>query len=86
MHGRAGGSEKAAELDLKLGFEVPETLTFRPANRCPVGFAMMLRTYKRQLVALLRLPFCMVYSEALQKTIFFWEDEDTTNGVDGSRR
>jgi hypothetical protein len=69
--------QKAAEFGLKLGFEPPDTLTFQPANRCPVEFAITLKAYKPQLLTLLRLRFCMVYSELLNETIFFCEDEAT---------
>jgi hypothetical protein len=69
--------QKAAELGLKLGFEPPNTLTFQPANRCPMEFAITLQAHKPQLLALLRLRFCMVYSELLEETIFFCEDENT---------
>ena len=69
--------QKAAELGFKLGFEVPETLTFQPANRCPIEFANTLRVYKPQLLTLLKLPFVMAYSEVLGETIFLCEDEAT---------
>ena len=69
--------QKAAEFGLKLSFEPPDTLTFQPANRCPAEFAITLQAHKPQLLALLRLPFVMVYSEALEETIFFAEDEAT---------
>ena len=69
--------QKAAEFGLKLGFEPPDTLTVQPANRCPVEFAITLKAHKPQLLTLLRLRFCMVYSEVLEGTIFFCEDEDT---------
>jgi len=69
--------QRAAELGLKLGIEPPGTLTLEPAKRCSVEFAHTLRGYKPQLLALLKLPFCMVFSEVLQETIFFCEDEDT---------
>jgi hypothetical protein len=69
--------QKAAEFGLKLGFEPPDTLTFQPANRCPVEFAITLRAHKSQLLTLLRLPFVMVFSQILEETIFFCEDEDT---------
>jgi hypothetical protein len=69
--------QKAAELGFKLGFEVPETLTFQPANRCPIEFANTLRVYKPQLLTLLKLPFVMAYSEVLGETIFLCEDETT---------
>jgi|SRR5207248_4014176 len=69
--------QKAAEFGLKLGFEPPDTLTFQPANRCPVEFTITLKAYKPQLLTLLRLRFCMMYSELLKETIFFCEDEAT---------
>ena len=73
--------QKAAEFGLKLGFKPPDTLTFQPANRCPVEFAITLQTHKPQLLNLLRLPFCMVYSKALEETIFFCEDEATKGAL-----
>jgi hypothetical protein len=69
--------EKAGEFGLKLGFESPDTLTVQPANHCPVEFAITLKAHKPQLLSLLRLPFCMAYSETLQETIFLCQDEDT---------
>ena len=69
--------QRAAELGLKLGFEPPDTLTLKPASRCPAKFADALRAHKPQLLALLRLPFVMVESQILEETIFFCQDEDT---------
>ena len=69
--------QKAAEFGLKLGFEPPDTLKFQPANRCPIEFAITLKAHKPQLLALLRLRFCMVYSKLLKETILFCEDEAT---------
>lgn len=69
--------QKAAELGLKLGFEPPGTLTLQPARVCSVEFAQALKAHKPALLALLRLPFCMVYSRTLQEAIFFCEDEAT---------
>jgi hypothetical protein len=69
--------QQAAKLGLKLGLEPPNTLTLQPAKRCSTEFANTLRGYKLQLLSLLKLPFCMVFSEVLQETIFFCEDEDT---------
>jgi len=37
----------------------------------------VLKSHKPQLLALLELPFRMVYSKALEETIFFCEDEAT---------
>lgn len=73
--------KKAAHFGLKLGFEPPSTLTFQPANRCPVEFAITLRGHKPRLLTLLGLRFCMVYSDALQKTIFFCGDENTKEAL-----
>ena len=69
--------QQAAQFGLKLGFEPPDTLTFQPANRCPIEFAITLKAHKPQLLTLLRLRFCMVYSELLKETIFFCENEAT---------
>jgi hypothetical protein len=69
--------QKAADIGLKLGLKQPDTLTVESAKRWPREFANTLQNYKPRLIALLRLPFVMVYSEALAETIFFCEDEDT---------
>src|SRR6266542_1450099 len=69
--------QKAAELGLNLGVEPPDTLTIQPSRLCSAEFAEALKTHKRALLALLRLPFVMVYSKTLDETIFFCEDEDT---------
>lgn len=68
---------RAAHFGLKLGIEPPDILTLQPANRCSVEFANTLRAYKPQLLTLLQLPFCVVYSRALGETICFCEDEAT---------
>ena len=57
--------QKAAELGLKLGIEPPDTLTVKPARLCSAEFAEALKAHKPALLALLRLPFVMVY---LQRT------------------
>ena len=69
--------QKAAELGLKLGFEPPDTLTVKPARLCSAEFTQALKAHKPALLALLRLPFAMVYSQTLGETIFFCEDEHT---------
>src|SRR5262245_46702300 len=69
--------QKATDLGLKLGSEGRQTLTVEPAERCPRAFADTLKDHKWHLLALLRLPFVMVFSEALGQTVFFCEDEDT---------
>jgi hypothetical protein len=40
-------------------------------------FADQLRAHKPDLLALLKLPFVMAYSETIQDTIFFCKDEAT---------
>jgi hypothetical protein len=69
--------QEATDLGLKLGSEGRHTLTVEPAERCPRAFADTLKDYKWHLLALLRLPFVMVYSETLKETTFFCEDEAT---------
>jgi hypothetical protein len=69
--------ERASELGLKLGVELPDTLTFQSVENCTPDFAETLQYYKPRLIGLLRLPFVMVFSEALGETIFFCQDEDT---------
>jgi hypothetical protein len=68
---------QAAELGLKLGVKDSRTLTVEPAERCPSEFADALRAHKWQLLVVLGLPFVMVYSKAIEETIFFCADEDT---------
>ena len=48
-----------------------------PGDHVPGDFVPLLKEHKPQLLALLRLPFCMVYSAVLQETIFLCEDEAT---------
>ena len=69
--------QRAADLGLKLAFEPPNTLTYEPIENCPAEFADALRSHKPQLLALLQLPFVMVFSQILEETIFFCEDEAT---------
>ena len=57
--------------------EQPDGLHVIPGEHCSPAFEETLRAYKPQLLALLRLPFVMVYSNALQETVFFCEDEAT---------
>ncbi len=68
---------KAADLGLKLSFTPPDTLDVKASGPWPQSFADTLRAHKPQLLALLKLPFVMVYSRALEETLFFCEDEDT---------
>jgi hypothetical protein len=69
--------QKAADLGLQLGLKPPDKLTVESEKSWPRDFAETLRDYKPQLLSLLRLPFCMVYSEVLEENIFFCEDKDT---------
>jgi len=69
--------QKAADLDLKLGFKPPDTLTVEAAKCWPKELAETLQDHKPRLLALLRLPFCMVFSQILGETIFFCENEQT---------
>jgi hypothetical protein len=69
--------QKAADLGLKLELKPPDTLTVESTKPWPRDFAETLQDYKPQLLTLLRLRFRMVYSELLQETIFFAEDEAT---------
>jgi hypothetical protein len=52
-------------------------LHVNPGEDCPPAFEKTLRAYKPQLLALLHLPFVMVYSQILEETVFFCENEDT---------
>jgi hypothetical protein len=67
--------EKAAQLGLKLGREGRDILTVEPPERCPPAFADTLKDHKWLLLDLLRLPFVMVYSKALEETVFYCQDE-----------
>ena len=69
--------KKAAALQIKLGVEAPDTLTFDPFERCPPDFTDTLRSYKQRLLALLELPFVMVDSKAVGELLFFCADEST---------
>jgi hypothetical protein len=69
--------QKAAELGIKLGVEPPDTLTVEPARLCSAEFAEVLKAHKPALLALLKLPFVMVFSQILGETLLFCEDEDT---------
>jgi antirestriction protein len=73
--------EQAADCGLRLSFEPPDTLTVEPARLCTPEFADVLRAHKVALLALLRLPFVMVYSQALEGTIFFCQDANTKEAL-----
>ena len=72
--------QKAADLGLKLGLKQPDRLTVESAKCWPRDFADTLQDYKPRLIALLRMPFVMVYSARLGETVFFCED-DTTRDI-----
>ena len=69
--------QQGADVGLKLSFVPPDTLDVKASGPWPQSFADTLRAHKPQLLALLKLPFVMVYSRALEETLFFCEDEDT---------
>jgi hypothetical protein len=73
--------QKAAELGLKLGVEPPDTLTLQPARLCSAEFAEVLKAHKPALLALLKLPFVMVFSQILEETVFFCQDEATRGAL-----
>jgi hypothetical protein len=73
--------QKAADLGLKLGLKQPGILTVKSEESWPRDFADTLRDYKPRLIALLRLRFVMLYSQALEDTIFFCEDERTKSAL-----
>ena len=68
--------KEASERGLTLSTNGPK-LRVRPAERLTPEFAETLRQHKWHLLAMLSWPFVMVYSKALEQTIFFAEDEDT---------
>jgi hypothetical protein len=53
---------------------------------CTPEFAETLRAYKGLLLSLLKLPFVMVFSEALGETILFCQDEATKAALVEARR
>jgi len=72
---------KAADLGLVLSFTPPDTLDVKASGPWPKSFADTLRDHKWQLLALLQLPFCMVFSESLGETVFFCQDEATRDAL-----
>jgi hypothetical protein len=68
---------RATDLGLKLSFIPPDTLDVKASGPWPREFADTLREHKRELIALLRLPIVMVFSEAVGQTLFFCQDDDT---------
>ena len=68
--------QEAAQRGLTLK-TTGEKLRVTPADRLTPEFAETLRAHKWHLLAMLSWPFVMVYSEALEETVFFCEDEAT---------
>jgi hypothetical protein len=54
-----------------------EKLRVLPAERLSPDFAEVLKAHKPALLALLKLPFVQVYSEAVEEVMFFCQDEPT---------
>ena len=73
--------QRAADLGLKLNFVVPDKLDIKASGPWPRSFADTLREHKPQLIALLGLPFVMVFSETLKETVFFCADDDTRDAL-----
>jgi hypothetical protein len=48
-----------------------------PAERLSPDFGEVLKAHKPVLLALLKLPFVQVYSEAVEEVLFFCQDEAT---------
>jgi hypothetical protein len=73
--------QKAGDLGLALSFTPPDTLDVKAAGPWPKDFADTLNKHKPQLLALLRLPFVMVFSESLGEIVFFCADEATKGAL-----
>jgi hypothetical protein len=69
--------QKATDLGLALSFTPPDTLDVKASGPWPKDFADTLRKHKTQLLALLGLPFVMVFSESLGEIVFFCAEEAT---------
>jgi hypothetical protein len=72
--------QEAAERGLKLEAH-EDDLHVIPGDRVPTEFAEVLKAHKPTLLALLQLPFVMVYSETLEETVFFCQDEATRGAL-----
>jgi len=73
--------QRAADLNLRLSFQPPDTLDVKAAGPWPQSFADLLRANKPELIALLQLPFVMVFSETLEQDVFFVEDDTTRDAL-----
>jgi hypothetical protein len=56
-------------------------LSVEPARLCSAEFAEVLKAHKPALLALLKLPFVMVFSQILEETVFFCQDEATRGAL-----
>ena len=72
--------QDAAERGLKLEAH-GDDLHVIPGDRVPAEFAEVLKAHKPALLALLKLPFVMVYSQTLEETVFFCQDEATRGAL-----
>jgi len=72
--------KEAAAHGLRLEAQ-PDGLHVNPGEHCSPAFEETLRAYKPQLLALLRLPFVMVHSKALETIVFFCQDEATKGAL-----
>ena len=68
--------KEAADRGLRLEAQ-PDGLHVIPGEHCSPAFEETLRVHKPQLLGLLQLPFCMVYSRTLEENVFFCENEET---------
>jgi hypothetical protein len=72
--------KQAAGHGLKLETHGDE-LHVIPGERVPADFVFVLKAHKPALLALLKLPFVVVFSQTLGETILFCEDEDTKRAL-----
>ena len=77
--------KEAAARGLRLEAQ-PDGLHVNPGEHCPPAFEETLRAYKPQLLALLRLPFVMVYHQTLEETDFLLRGRSHQSRADRSRR
>jgi antirestriction protein len=68
--------QEAAERGLKLEAH-GDDLHVIPGDHVPTEFAEVLKAHKSALLSLLKLPFVMVFSQILEGTVFFCQDEAT---------